>query len=663
MVKATKDLETPQQYPLPPRGQRILLVDNNLRFMCTCAKNLRLRGYEVLEADSLEEGRRILKDEHVHLAILDLRLRDDKDEFDETGLQLAKQTSSAVPKIILSIDRNWQRVREALSPTEGAASPALYFINKREGMSVLVDSIRRAFELHVRVNWDLKINWSEIDNHGLARRVEPGHEGDKLRASAAELEDLLRRLFLHEETVTLSPVLWQREGRVAFHVYTFVEGHIPEEQIVVCGRRGLVLEERQRFETFGPKAQGDTATTLNNTAETSNFAANAYSLAGAHREQVQPLLEAYRAGTERFVPALRVLCEKTLSDWSQKSSVIEESRTLDEVYRDHLALTTDPASRAEFDEKVSALIHHLPTLGVEVERADGHLTFKFDDESFKYPDPTAVMYRTFERVRPLTMMKTPGSFAGDTVLTDANKRTWVTDFACAGLAPLFWNYVELEAAIRFDWGEAASLQWIHQLERCLTSGNFTQLMMSDVESQLRKQFRAIHQVRLLAPRSVVKEPGPYHLAMLFQAIKRLSKLELSSQPVRGELLRPAHWLIAAAMLCQRVPAGVESKTPSGGEVERGVSFDSATHVARVNGVKVQLKDTHLKIFAYLYEHAGQLCTRAEIIENALENNIIPRRSITSTWQSTASGSHRGRPERPCVRADRARGGFHARAQS
>lgn len=59
---------------------RILLADNEPMFRTARARFLRTRHYHVLEAGSVAEAERVLSDEWVHLAILDIRLEDDHDE-------------------------------------------------------------------------------------------------------------------------------------------------------------------------------------------------------------------------------------------------------------------------------------------------------------------------------------------------------------------------------------------------------------------------------------------------------------------------------------------------------------------------------------------------------------------------------------------------------
>jgi hypothetical protein len=271
------------------------------------------------------------------------------------------------------------------------------------------------------------------------------------------------------------------------------------------------------------------------------------------------------------------------------------------------------------------LIRRLPMVDCAVERGSGELTFKFGQQSFTYPDPCAALEQTSDYGRPFKLVNTPGELAGDTVMTDANGHAWVTDFARAGLAPPFWAYVELEAAIRFDWPKQASLSGLRELEECLTTGRFAKLTASDVEPPLRKHLRAIQQVRHLAARSVGGDPRAYHLALLFQAARRLTRAEVKSSLLPNELLPPAHWLLAAAMISRRLQADAR-------QGRRRLSYDRATKTVRFDGGEESLSGKLAKIFEYLYDRPGRLCTREEITVVALKEDFDPMNaSQNNTW--------------------------------
>jgi CheY-like chemotaxis protein len=124
----------------------ILFADNNSRFVKVRKEFLEQKGYRVIAANNPTEAKEILRKERVDLAILDIRMVDDTDERDISGLNLAKETARDMPKIILTGFPTWEAVREALGPDLNGVPPAADFISKEEG----VEAMLRAVELTLR---------------------------------------------------------------------------------------------------------------------------------------------------------------------------------------------------------------------------------------------------------------------------------------------------------------------------------------------------------------------------------------------------------------------------------------------------------------------------------------------------------------------------------
>ena len=123
----------------------ILFADNNPDFLRTRGEFLQDEGYELIFIASPTEARRVMEKYRVDLAILDLRLTDDDDEKDESGLTLAKKVAQRVPKIILTgRSFSWETVREILRQQPGSPPIAVDFVTKQEGPEVLLYAVRRA---------------------------------------------------------------------------------------------------------------------------------------------------------------------------------------------------------------------------------------------------------------------------------------------------------------------------------------------------------------------------------------------------------------------------------------------------------------------------------------------------------------------------------------
>jgi 6-phosphofructokinase 1 len=98
---------------------KILLVDDNTRLVESYSYSLTNAGYEVVGAHFEEQALERLKDNFVHLAIVDVRLRDDSDENDKSGLELCEKLDPVLPRIVLTgYVNDWTTIRDALMPTQ-----------------------------------------------------------------------------------------------------------------------------------------------------------------------------------------------------------------------------------------------------------------------------------------------------------------------------------------------------------------------------------------------------------------------------------------------------------------------------------------------------------------------------------------------------------------
>jgi len=590
-------------------------MDNNVRFLDVHTKLLEIAGYNVSKAYTLEEAKELLNDQSIHLAIFDIRMNDDDDEKDISGLLLAQEKEySNLPKIILTGYPDYHYVRKALGIPADGTPAAVDFLGKAEGTEALLNAVGRAFEQHVRLNWNLLIATDErhpITFPQLVSAISPDIAPDLLLERAEELEGLFRSLFFREEMIKIERVLWQHGGRVAVTVFPFAKDRGLDSLLVVCGSNARISEEARLYREFAPQTHASTV--LVKTHETTHFGANSYALADTDIDRVDALGKLWSAGSDKlFNTALQTLFEMTLVEWSKERRISAERRTLDQVYRERLGLTAEHEVGVEqFRERVKSIVRWIPTLGDKIELEGTKLTFGFGGQSFTYADPTLYFDRPTKYGQPVLLTYTPGTLTGENILADANGHTWLTDFAEAGLAPLLWNFVSLEAAIRFDWVESSKLQWLHGMERCLLNGEFLRLDTSEVEPPLKKPARAIKAIRRLAARVVGKDTLPYHLGILSHALRRIADVNPALPHKRSELLRYAHILMSAAMISRHLKeAGKRS-------AEAGIRIDKENRTVWVDGAKVPLRGRTYELLLGFYENANRLCPRRQIIEQFL----------------------------------------------
>jgi DNA-binding response OmpR family regulator len=290
-----------------PKLQKILLADNRDTYRETCVEFLRLRGYQVADVASPESCLRAVETDPPHLVILDQRLLNDEDEQDVSGLALARRLPPGLPKIMLTAFPTWERTRDALTVTEQGAPPVAFYISKLEGLEALQRYVERAFAEHVRLNWELQVDWKAQDRVPLVRSIEPGLEEAQSRQRAEELEDLLCRLFLNAAQVEFDRALWQEAGLAALQVFVSASGKKPEPLLVVCGRRDLARQEAERYRQYALRASQVSRRALQTEmAETIHYAANCYTLGGLRRGGAHSLQELYQIVLGRAPAGLQI---------------------------------------------------------------------------------------------------------------------------------------------------------------------------------------------------------------------------------------------------------------------------------------------------------------------------------------------------------------------
>ncbi len=181
----------------------ILLADNSKAFSEVRAELLEANGYQVIIASNSTQAKELLAKGGIDLAILDLRLSDDDDENDTSGLEIAKNVAPSIPKIILTGYATPDIVREAYKTTESGHRIASNFISKQEGSEALISAIENIVE-----------NYLQTRELGTSRASKPII---KVLFIAANPKDT-SRLRLDEEVRAIDQALIQAEFRDRFDI-------------------------------------------------------------------------------------------------------------------------------------------------------------------------------------------------------------------------------------------------------------------------------------------------------------------------------------------------------------------------------------------------------------------------------------------------------------
>ncbi len=246
-----------------PQPLRILVVENDPHQRIDLIETLRAWPYEYFVAEPsalaqdpssglLEDARRKARQHRCHLALVDLRLRDDADPHDMSGLALVADLAPTL-SIILSSHLNRQIVNTELSQMAEPPQRVCEFVGKEDGPEALWGAIRRA----ERERWCRRevtfLRPKELEPSAVIRRfVRKGEP-----APSDQVDDVLRRLFpratrlkVESLTETLSPTnLLFRQRSWIFKV--FEDDHL-RPFIVKLARAGRIDNEWQRFNKVKP---------------------------------------------------------------------------------------------------------------------------------------------------------------------------------------------------------------------------------------------------------------------------------------------------------------------------------------------------------------------------------------------------------------------------
>ena len=97
---------------------KILIVDNEEGIVACYTDALMAKGYDVVGATNHDEALSALRKEMIHLAIVDVRLKEDDDQNDKSGLELCEAMEPLVPRVILTgYVEDWTIIRDALQPS------------------------------------------------------------------------------------------------------------------------------------------------------------------------------------------------------------------------------------------------------------------------------------------------------------------------------------------------------------------------------------------------------------------------------------------------------------------------------------------------------------------------------------------------------------------
>jgi CheY-like chemotaxis protein len=524
--------------------RRVLVVDNDPTVRLSVQLLLETRGFEVLSASSAQEARTILRTEPIHLALLDIRLEDDTDLNDTSGLNLAEEMDPVVAKIILTGYASYEHTRRALGRRIDNV-PALDVVSKKDPPATWLGVVERAFREQLGINFGLQDDLIEgLSYASMAAELELDMEEAGAETIPWQLRELLRKLFAEAETVLVSPL--GREGRTegCSHSGATLVKVIPRYHgkgwgaavVAKLGPRSQMEQESLNYEQHVHGfISGYRHTSKERDAYTLHLGGVVYSLIGTSLDDVWDLSAFYRHHpSEEIVQVLENLFTRTCQHWYDNKQE-KKNHNINALYSSQLNLTPEKLEAAMteiFPEYAGSFVLEFPKM----------------DRPLSNP----VHWIRKRDLHALTRLcTTHGDLHGGNVFVDANRQCWLIDFARTGEGHILRDFIELETDIKFSLLPETPWHTLYEFELMLASprrfGEVPELPCPFIQEELGKAFEAIKTLRRLA-HDVVKpidDMYEYYCGLLYQTLNIIRLHKISPFHKRYALL-------SAALICERL---------------------------------------------------------------------------------------------------------------
>jgi DNA-binding response OmpR family regulator len=603
--------------------KRILYAENQRIQLETRSKLLELEGYEVINALTPQEAENALERENIHLAILDIRLVDDKDEADISGLLLARdERFKRVPKIFVTGYPTFEDAREALGSAIGSEPIAYAFLSKKEGTELLIEAVKSAFEKVVGIDWNLRIlphPEGMLTFPHLVLLIEKDIEPSLLPVHSSELEDIFRRLFLGEEQVSFVRLNWQRPGCACLTLFSHKKG-TSRQAVALIGNWEAIQEEHQRIEQFMVK--GTTLLPKPSYAESLHFAGLVTFLPDAGGEPIQTAADFFEKASDKMVrTVLEDLYQRLLPYWHQQERQEIKKADLAALYRDGLGIHTGAENVKETHSRLQTLAESAQQYSlVKSISLDGNeLEIVFPNGIFhRGPDPLASLFdpQAFSKF-PAVICTTFGGIPSRSLLIDEQGQVHPTDLSSITRSPLLEDFISMESEFHFERIISSNLLSRWDLEQQIAEAQTLNdtLTVGNVEPECRKALAAIQSIRKLAAEATGEALEPYLIGLFHHVLKKIVQFDPEICLAKYQVVQLIHRLLLASIILTQITRrhanGAEANLNPGQDA--GLKINTNSHEVNVDGRIARLTQTEYKLLTYLYENPNRLCTRKEIL--------------------------------------------------
>ncbi|MFN8464003.1 MAG: response regulator [Caldilineaceae bacterium] len=516
------------------QNARVLIVEADEQWIVLYRSILDGRVAHTISVQSLEEAIVQIDSRYFNLAIVGMSLSLN-DPTDRSGMEFV----AAVHK--RGLDKCLAVVLFAAHAVLQDAIVALRdyhvvdFINKAEfHPQSLLNALHKAMEaqqnsgsIDIRLDGNRQ-NTSLWEEKAWMQREDP-------EDLAAELRDLLHRLYPHADRLWIRPLPTAQTGAGVLEARLSDSDFLDELYIVKYGKRDKVARELRNYEEYVKPYQNSQSITEVGGVSGRVMGAIRYRLI-AGDNKLTSFSDYYRRQSAINVcAALDYLFGTTCQLWY-------DSRELPRRYRNLVTLYTNGA-RIRWEEvwKASA------RCGIDIEQAE--LEFPGVNQSFVNPRHWLQM-RKNDCSYLVSLAYTHGALNEHNVIVSQSRRCWLLDFYRTGKGHILRDFVTLETVLKFNLTRLNSFDDRVQFENLLLDGS-----RFGTWPDVRPNEPYSHAATVVAHlRSIAREVigsefmiEEYEVALLLQTLKHLSL-----DPYHSDSTSRGHVLLSAAMICSHL---------------------------------------------------------------------------------------------------------------
>ncbi len=604
--------------------KQVLYADNDREYLDTRSEFLEMEGYRVLKAYNPEEARRLLENENVHVAILDIRLENDDDAEDISGILLAKEERyKRIPKIFVTGFPTYSAVLEAYGSIISGEPVAYAFLAKKEGPQALIEAVNSLFEKVVGIDWDMCLVRGEsglLDFPNLTLLLESGIDPALLAARSSELKDLVRKLFSTYEQISMVKLNWLQSACVCLTVFALNENS-SRQAITLLGNWDVVANQHNLSKQFPLKGGGLYEGQA--FAETQHYAGISYEIPDRGAGPLLTGQEFFREAGDRTVRlAIENLFIQFLQKWRQNKPSVRAKVDLAAHFRKLLGIQI----HAEALENARLITH---TLARRAQTLSLLNCFSFTEFEIDFLFPNG---QSFRGPHPISALFDPNSFGTQTVETsstfggislrtllfDQAGHVYPTDLSTRSESAVLDDFVSIESAFHFDSTPSLNLLTLLEFEKLIAQAQTLNdsLPPGNVEPECRKALTAIQAVRKTAAEVTGEDLEPFLIGLFHYALSPLLNYQPQLHLPKYQAAQYLHRIIAASVILmqiQELKEGQHSLSEKPADLSAGLVVNEASREVSLDAREVRLTPTEFKLLLYLYKHKNCLCTREEIL--------------------------------------------------